>query len=79
MPSLDFYAAYVRSCVDGDFYDGGQWLYRGQSMAQVLKARGAAYALWGCVGSWFSGRNRAPYGTALAFTWRGRWLAIAPT
>jgi autotransporter family porin len=53
--NVDFYGAYVRSCIDGDFYDGGQWLYRGQTIAQVVQARGATYALWGCVGSWFSG------------------------
>jgi hypothetical protein len=54
--NVDFYAAYLRSCYDGDFYDGGRWLYGGQSIGQVLEAHGAGYALWGCVGSWFSGR-----------------------
>ena len=53
--NVDFYSAYVRSCLNGDFYDGGQWLYKGQSIAQVVQTHGATYALWGCVGSWFSG------------------------
>lgn len=53
--NVDFYAAYLRSCLDGDFYDGGRWLYRGQSMAEVIADHGAEYALWGCIGSWYSG------------------------
>jgi hypothetical protein len=53
--NLDFYAANMRSCLDGDFYDGGAWLYNGQTIRQVIAANGSDYALWGCVGSWFSG------------------------
>jgi hypothetical protein len=53
--NADFYGAYIRSCVDNDFYDGGSWLYNGQSIAQISSARGYDYAVWGCVGSWFSG------------------------
>ena len=53
--NVDFYAAQLRSCFDGDFYDGGAWLYNGQTIQQVIAAKGADYALWGCVGSWFSG------------------------
>jgi hypothetical protein len=53
--NVDFYSAYIRSCYDGDFYDGGSWLYNGKTIAQVIAASGADYALWGCVGSWFSG------------------------
>ena len=51
----DFYGAATRACLDGDFYDGGSWLYGGQTIQQVIAARGFDYALWGCVGSWFSG------------------------
>jgi chitodextrinase len=53
--NVDFYSAYIRSCFDGDFYDGGTWLYGGQTIAQVIAASGSDYALWGCVGSWYSG------------------------
>jgi hypothetical protein len=53
--NVDFYASYIRSCYDGDFYDGGSWLYNGKTISQVIAANGADYALWGCVGSWFSG------------------------
>jgi hypothetical protein len=53
--NADFYGAYLRSCVDGDFYDGGSWLYGGQTIAQIIAAKGLDYAVWGCVGSWFSG------------------------
>ena len=35
----DYWGARLRACFDGAFYDGGQWLYNGQSMAQVLAAR----------------------------------------
>ena len=51
----DYWGARLRACFDGAFYDGGQWLYNGQSMAQVLAAHGQDYAMWGCVGSWYSG------------------------
>jgi hypothetical protein len=53
--NADFYGAYIRSCLDNDFYDGGSWLYGGQTIAQIVAANGLAYAVWGCVGSWFSG------------------------
>jgi autotransporter family porin len=52
--NADFYAAYIRSCVDGDFY-GGSWLYGGQTIVQIVSLRGFDYAVWGCVGSWYSG------------------------
>jgi hypothetical protein len=29
--NADWYAAHIRSCYDGDFYDGGDWLYHGES------------------------------------------------
>ena len=53
--NADFYGAYLRSCLDNDFYDGGSWLYNGQTIAQITAAHGFDYAVWGCVGSWFSG------------------------
>jgi Bacterial Ig domain/Chitobiase/beta-hexosaminidase C-terminal domain/Transglycosylase SLT domain len=52
----DFYAAYIRSCLDNDFYDGGSWLYGGKTIAQIISTNGFDYVVWGCVGSWFSGR-----------------------
>jgi hypothetical protein len=53
--NVDFYGAYLRSCYDGDFYDGGSWLYGGRTIQQVIASNGAEGALWGCVGAWFSG------------------------
>jgi hypothetical protein len=53
--NVDFYGAYIRSCFDGDFYDGGPWLYNGSTIQHVISSSGVDYALWGCVGSWFSG------------------------
>jgi hypothetical protein len=53
--ALDFYGAYLRSCFDGDFYDGGSWLYGGQTVDMIAATRGWDYVMWGCVGSWFSG------------------------
>lgn len=53
--NTDFYGAYLRTCFDGDFYDGGSWLYGGKTVAQIAATNGWPYVLWGCVGSWFSG------------------------
>jgi hypothetical protein len=53
--ALDFYGAYIRSCYDGAFNDGGPWLYGGQSVDQIAASKGWDYVLWGCVGSWYSG------------------------
>jgi hypothetical protein len=53
--AVDFYAARLRACYDGDFYDGGSWLYKGQTVREIAAAHGWPYVLWGCVGSWFSG------------------------
>jgi hypothetical protein len=53
--AADTYAAHLRACFDGAFYDGGTWLYGGQTIAQVIAAHGEDYALWGCVGAWYSG------------------------
>jgi autotransporter family porin len=51
----DYWGARLRACFDGAFYDGGSWLYDGQTIAQVIAQNGEDYALWGCVGSWYSG------------------------
>jgi hypothetical protein len=53
--AVEFYAARLRSCYNGDFYDGGSWLYGGQTVRQIAAAHGWPYVFWGCVGSWFSG------------------------
>jgi hypothetical protein len=53
--NADFYAMYLRSCLNNDFYDGGSWLYNGHTISQIITASGFDYAVWGCVGSWFSG------------------------
>jgi autotransporter family porin len=52
---VDYWGARMRACFDGAFYNGGQWLYNGQTIAQVISQHSQGYALWGCVGSWFSG------------------------
>jgi hypothetical protein len=54
--NADFYAMNLRSCLDGDYYDGGSWLYGGKTITQLISTNGLNYAVWGCVGSWFSGR-----------------------
>lgn len=53
--SVDVYGAWIRACLNGDFYDGSDWLYGGQRMSRIIAAHGLGYALWGCVGAWFSG------------------------
>jgi hypothetical protein len=53
--AVDFYGARLRSCYNGDYYDGGSWLYNGQTVRQIAAAHGWPYVLWGCVGSWYSG------------------------
>lgn len=52
--AVDFWAARLRSCYDGDLYDGSGWLYP-QSVTQMAAQNGWDYVLWGCVGAWFSG------------------------
>jgi hypothetical protein len=49
--NVDFYGAYIRTCYDGDFYDGGSWLYGGQTASQIAAVHGWDYVLWGCIGS----------------------------
>jgi hypothetical protein len=44
--NVDFFGARLRACLDGDFYDGGDWLYGGRRVKGDL---------WGCVGAWYSG------------------------
>jgi hypothetical protein len=44
--NVDLYAAWIRACLAGDFYDGGTWLYGGKRVQGDL---------WGCVGAWYSG------------------------
>jgi len=53
--AVDFYAAWLRSCYNGDFYDGNPWLYGGQTVRQIAAVHDWPYVLWGCVGAWFSG------------------------
>lgn len=53
--AVDLYAARLRACYNGDFYDGGSWLYNGQTVRQIAAAHGWPYVFWGCVGSWYSG------------------------
>jgi hypothetical protein len=53
--AVDLYTARLRACYNGDFYDGGAWLYGGKTVRQIAAARGWPYVLWGCVGSWYSG------------------------
>jgi RTX calcium-binding nonapeptide repeat (4 copies)/Transglycosylase SLT domain len=44
--NVDFFGARLRACLNGDFYDGGEWLYGGKRVKGDL---------WGCVGAWYSG------------------------
>jgi Transglycosylase SLT domain len=53
--NVDWYAAHIRSCYDGDFYDGGDWLYHGQTVDQIAAQNGWNYVFWGCIGFHYSG------------------------
>jgi hypothetical protein len=53
--AVDWFGAHTRSCYDGDFYDGGQWLYNGQTVDQIAAANGWPYVFWACVGFNYSG------------------------
>ena len=53
--NADFYAAWIRACLDNAFYDGGTWLYGGKSVKQLSAANGFDHVFWGCVGAWYSG------------------------
>lgn len=52
--NADWYAARIRSCYDGDFYDGN-WLYLGQTVDQIAAQNGWSYVFWGCIGFHYSG------------------------
>jgi autotransporter family porin len=59
--NADYWGAWIRGCFDGAFLTPGHpWQtspaqgYGGQSMAQVVAQHGEDYALWGCIGAWFS-------------------------
>jgi hypothetical protein len=53
--NADWYGAHIRSCYDGDFYDGGNWLYLGQTVDQIAAQNGWSFVFWTCVGAHFSG------------------------
>jgi len=57
--NVDWFGAHIRSCYDGDFYDGGNWLYLGQTVDQIAAQHDWNYVFWGCIGAHFSG-NWAP-------------------
>jgi autotransporter family porin len=44
--NVDYFGAEMRACFEGDFFDGGPWLYGGTRVQGDL---------WGCVGYWYSG------------------------
>jgi len=59
--NADYWGAWIRGCFDGAFLTPGHmWQtspaqgYGGHSMAQVVAEHGEDYALWGCIGAWFS-------------------------
>jgi hypothetical protein len=53
--NVDWYAAHVRACYDGDFYDGGNWLYNGQTVDQIAAQNGWSFVFWTCIGAHYSG------------------------
>ena len=53
--NVDWYGAHIRACYDGDFYDGGNWLYNGQTVDQIAAQHGWDYVFWTCIGAHFSG------------------------
>ena len=52
--NVDFYGAKMRSCYDGVF-NGGSWLYGGQTVAEIAAVHSWDYVKWGCIGYWYSG------------------------
>jgi hypothetical protein len=44
--NVDYYGSELRACFEGDFWDGGGWLYG------ATQVKGD---IWGCVGYWYSG------------------------
>lgn len=53
--NVDWYGTHIRSCYDGDFYDGGNWLYLGQTVDQIAAQHGWDYVFWACIGAHYSG------------------------
>ena len=53
--NVDWYGAHIRACYDGDFYDGGNWLYNGQTVDQIAAQHGWSFVFWTCVGAHYSG------------------------
>ncbi len=55
--NADWYGAHIRSCYDGDFYDGGNWLYHGQTVDQIAAQNGWSFVFsLVCFGAHFSGQ-----------------------
>jgi hypothetical protein len=59
--NADYWGAWIRACFDGAFrssqkpwQDSPAGGYNGQTMAQIIATNGENYALYGCVGAWFS-------------------------
>lgn len=59
--NADYWGAWIRGCFDGAFLTSGHPAqtspasgYNGQPMSQVVAQNGEDYALWGCIGAWFS-------------------------
>jgi Transglycosylase SLT domain len=72
--NVDLYGSWIRSCLNGAFYDGGDWLYHGRKVVNDL---------WGCVGAWFSGdwhdRGANTYISQVRAILAGRgWLHLQP-
>lgn len=54
--NVDWYAAHIRSCYDGDFYATGyNWLYDGQTVDQIAAQNGWNFVFWTCIGFHYSG------------------------
>jgi hypothetical protein len=59
--NADYWGAWIRGCFDGAFnVSDYPWQsspvhgYNGTPMSQVVAQNGEYYALWGCIGGWFS-------------------------
>lgn len=59
--NADYWGAWIRGCFDGAFLVSGYPYqtspaqgYNGTPMSQVIARHGEYYALWGCIGAWFS-------------------------
>lgn len=68
--NVDYYGAEIRACYEGDFWDGGGWLYG------ASRVRGD---LWGCVGYWYSGSwydagARSYINTVKTTLWQKPWI-----